>query len=182
MRSWVADASTWTPECGALSAEDGLGALSRFSRTCAAVVERIRIPDADVLVVLGTSTQPQAAPADIATELRGRWRDCGVDLVIAGPDTLPLSGLDALVAAAGPRTVLWAVVDLQPGAELAAVVELSRTATDKRLEIEWTDDVGPPLPNHLNSCTGVLSLLDTVGPQSVSIKVGSWSLAVTPEL
>ncbi len=142
----------------------------------------MRVPDRDVLVIVGTSTLPKTPPLEIATELQKRWPGCGLELVVAGAHTLPLSGLDALVATVGPRTVLWAMVDLQPGAELAAVVELSGTATDKRIEIAWTDDVAPPGPDHLNSCSGVLSLLDTVPRQSVSIKVASWSLAVTPEL
>ncbi len=182
MNAWVSDASAWTPERGVLSAEDGLGALSRFSRTCASVVERVTVPDSEVLVILGTSTKPELPPAEVARELKARWPDAGLEIVIAGPDTLPLSGLDALVSVSTSRTVLWTVVDLKPGAELAAVIRLSSIATNRRLEIARTDEVAPAVAEHLNSCAGVLSLVDTVAPQSVSIKVGSWSLAVTTEL
>jgi len=179
LNGWIADASVWMPERGALSAEDGLGSLSRFSRTCASLVERVIAPDDEVLVILGTSTKPELSPAEVARELRGRWPGSGVEIVTAGSETLPLSGLDALVSVRPERTVLWTVVDLKPGAELAAVLRLSSVATDRRLEIARTDEVAPPVAEHLNSCAGVLSLVETVGPKSVSIKVGSWSLAVT---
>ncbi|MBV1861018.1 MAG: hypothetical protein KUG77_21555 [Nannocystaceae bacterium] len=182
MRTWIADASVWTPERGAVSAEDGLGALSRFSRTCAAVVERVLIPDRDVLVILGTSTLPTVSATDVARELGARWPGSGLEFVVAGSKTLPLSGLDALASVGCGRTVLWAVVDLKPGAELAAVVRLSRAATNTRLEIARTDELAPPAAEHLNSCAGLLSLVETVDRGSVSIKVDSWSLAVTPEL
>lgn len=182
MKAWVADASVWTPERGALSAADGLASMSRFSRTCAAVVERILVPDRDVLVILGTSTAPSVSPEDVADELRRRWPDSGLEFVVAGAQTLPLSGLDALVSVGCGRTVVWAVVDLKPGAELAAVIRLSETATDTTLEILPTDEVAPPVADHLNSCAGVLSLVETVGRESVSIKVDCWSLTVTPDI
>lgn len=182
MKAWVADASVWTPERGALSAEDGLGSMSRFSRTCAAVVERLLVPDGDVLVILGTSTDPSASPAEVTDELRGRWPGSSLEIVVAGAQTLPLSGLDALASVGCGRTVVWAVVDLKPGAELAAVLRLSAVATDTVLEILPTEEVAPPVADHLNSCAGVLSLLDTVGRESVSIKVDSWSLTVTPDI
>lgn len=182
MKAWLSDAWVWTPERGALSAEDGLASLSRFSRTCAAVVENILVPDVDVLVVLGTSTPPAVSPAEVADELRRRWPGSGLEFVVAGAQTLPLSGLDALVSVGCGRTVLWAVVDLKPGAELAAVIRLSAVATDRSLEILPMDEVAPPVADHLNSCAGVLSLVETVAQESVSIKVGSWSLTVTPDI
>lgn len=182
MKAWVADASVWTPERGTLSAEDGLGSMSRFSRTCAAVVERVLIPDRDVLLVLGTSTAPSTSPTEVVDELRERWPDSGLEIVVAGVQTLPLSSLDALVAVGCGRTVVWAVVDLKPGAELAAVLRLSAVATDTVLEVRQTDEAAPPVADHLNSCAGVLSLVDTVRGESVSIKVDSWSLTVTPDI
>ncbi|MGH1344041.1 MAG: hypothetical protein ACRBN8_20955 [Nannocystales bacterium] len=182
MKAWIADASVWTPEHGALSAEDGLGSLSRFSRTCASIVERVLPPSREVLVILGTSTPPEASPEQTALELKQRWPDCGLEFIVAGAQTLPMSGMDALVSMGHGRTVLWAVVDLKPTAELAAVVRLSSVPTDRRLELTRTDEVAPPPAEHLNSCAGVLSLVDTVGRESVSIKVGPWCLAVTPEV
>lgn len=182
MKAWVADASAWTPEQGALSAQDGLGALSRFSRTCAAMVERVLFPDGGVLVILGTSEGLSISPTEVADELRGRWPDAGLEIVVAGSQTLPLSGLDALVSVGCGRTVLWAVVDLKPGAELAAVLRLSSVATATVLEIAPTDGVAHRVAAHLNSCAGVLSLIDTVGRESVSIKVGPWSLTMTREV
>lgn len=182
MKAWIADASVWTPERGALSAEDGLGKLSRFSRTCAAVVERVLVPDDGVLVILGTSTHVSISPTEVADELRGRWPKAGLEFVVADSQTLPLSGLDAVLSVGCGRTVLWAVVDLKPGAELAAVVRLSEVATDKVLELQQTDEVAPPVPDLLNSCAGILSLVDTPDRKSVSIKVDSWSLAVTTEI
>ncbi len=182
MKAWIADASAWTPEHGALSAEDGLGSLSRFSRTCAAVVERILVPNREVLVILGTSTAPSLSPHQIADELQQRWPHTGLELVVAGSQTLPLSGLDALLSVGCGKTVLWAVVDLKPGAELAAVFRLSPVATDRVLELQRIDAAAPPVADHLNSCAAVLSLVDTPGRESVSIKVGSWSLTVKPEI
>ena len=107
MNGWVEDASVWTPELETLSAEDGLGSLSRFSRTCAAVVERLIVPDEEVLVVLGTSTPPTVPLTEVTAELLDRWPGCGLEYVVAGRDTLPLSGLDALVSVGSRRTTLW---------------------------------------------------------------------------
>lgn len=178
MKASVHAASAWTPERGVLSAEDGLGQLSRFGRTCAAVVERVGVPDATLPIIVGTRHGATVSPAKVGEELELRWPDAEVSLLHAGADTLPVSLLDACLVLSRWNRVLWTVVDLQPGAELAACILLSRESSRTQILLERLDEPVPGVEPHLNPCAGIVALADAVGVKSVSIKVSSWSLAL----
>lgn len=177
MKIGVRDAIGWTPERGVLSAEDGLGSMSRFSRTCAALSETIWTPNVDVPVVLGTTNSGDIDPSEALAEVEARWASrCA--LVRAGLQTVPLSLLEARFAMAEQGTALWVVVDLTPGAEVAAAFLLSGDGGDT-LELAATEAAARK-PPPLNPCAGVLQLADVEMGETVSIQVGSWTVARYP--
>lgn len=178
MRAFLRDHLTWTPERGTLSAEDGLANLSRFSRSCAAVLEDIRHPDQTAPVVVGTATGAAESPATIASELAGRWPNTDVHLVSAGVETVPASLLEAIALLRRYEVLSWVVVDLHPGAELVGAFTLANETPGRRLSLSRLAEPAQPPARHLNPCAAVLSLGAARRDESVSIKVGRWSVAL----
>lgn len=178
MKAFVRASVSWTPERGGLSAEDGLADLSRFSRSCAAVLEELRAPDATTPLVVGTASGAPESPSVIVEELRERWPGTSVHVVTAGLETVPASLLEAVSLLGTHGEVSWVVADLQPGAELVRAFTLAETAPGHELTLSRLAEAVPPGDAHLNPCAAVLSL-DLMGrDESVSIKVGRWSLAL----
>ncbi len=178
MKAFVRALATWTPERGALSAEDGLARLCRFSRTCAAVLDEIRGPEVETPLVVGTATGAAESPRRVAEELRERWPGSDVHLVTSGLETVPASLLEAMCLLTRCDEVSWVVVDLQPGAELVGAFTLANQAPGRRLTMLRMAEAAEPFAAHLNPCAGVLSLGVAPRDEGVSIKVGRWSLAL----
>ncbi len=178
MKARVLDAVYWTPERGALSAEDGLGGLSRFVRTCAAITERLRGPDVTSRVVVASCTGAADPPASVASELEARWSGARVSVVSAGVETVPASFLEAAFMLELADVVLWTVVDLFPGAELGASFVLGRASTGPTLELTRLREPEPQPDPHLNPCAPVLRLEAAVGASIPPIRVGSWGLSL----
>ncbi len=176
MNAGVLDALGWTPERGVLSAEDGLGSLCRFSRTCVAVVEQLWTPEVNPVVV-GTATGVSTHPGTVLEELGRRWPRASVELVVGGAQTLPASFMEASFALEDAETVLWVVVELQPGAELCSAFRLSRRASTF-LELTRASDSVDPVAPHLNPCAGAVVLADAFGDEGVSVRVASWSISL----
>lgn len=118
-------------------------------------------------------------PRRIASDLGRRWPQTRVSMVMAGQDTLPASLFEAGVGLEQRPDALWIVVDLRPGAELAAAFWLTRSPTAWDLQLERTTEAAPP-DAHLNPCAPALSLAAAFGVGSVSIRVGWWRLALLP--
>lgn len=178
MKAFVRAHATWTPERGALSAEDGLADLCRFSRTCAAVLDEIRAPEVKTPLVVGTATGATESPGRVAEELRERWPGSDVHLISSGPETVPGSLLEAMCLLRRCDELSWVVVDLQAGAELVGAFTLAKQAPGRRLSMLRLSDAAEPLAAHLNPCAAVLSLGAAQRDESVSIKVGRWSVAL----
>lgn len=172
MKAKLVDAVAWTPERGALSADDGLGALCRFARACAAVSEWMLVPDANTPVVIGTRSGAKLAPPIVEAQLVDRWPGARVSFVSGGLETVPLSLLEALLSLRKSRRVLWVVAELQPGAELVGAFLLER-GEGAGLSLERLPEPTATLAAHLNPCAPVLALQSK---ESVSIRVGSWLL------
>ena len=179
MKASIVDGMWWTPERGALSAEDGLGKLSRFARSCAAVSERILVPDAETPVVLGTKSGAAQAASTITEQLLDRWPGTRLTVVSSGLETVPASLLEACIALRRSPRVLWVVAELHPGAELVAALLLARTG-GATLSIARLPQVAPPPAAHLNPCAAILALERATATESVSIGVGSWLLTREP--
>ncbi len=177
MKVGVVDALGWEPERGALSAEDGLGALSRFSRTCAAVVERCWDPAAS-RVIVGTATGASVPAATVLEELGGRWPKATVELVVGGAQTLPTCLIEAAFALEHADAVVCVVTELQPGAELCSVFRLAKTASMVLELAHRPGRRGESASSHLNPCAGALALADGIGGGGVSVRVASWSIAL----
>lgn len=178
MRMHVRARVTWTPERGALSAEDGLASLSRFSRTCAAVLDEIRAPGVTTPLVVASATGSTEAPERIARELGERWPGAELHLVTSGLETVPASLLEAMCVLSRHEELSWVVVDLHPGAELVGAFTLGNQAPGRGLTVSRLAEPAPPPAPHLNPCSGVLSLGEAPRDESVSIRVGHWSLAL----
>lgn len=178
MRAYVRAHVTWTPERGALSAADGLANLCRFSRTCAAVLDEIRAPEVKTPLVVATATGAAASPRRVAEELRERWPGSDVHLITSGLETVPASLLEAMCLLSRYDEVSWVVVDLHAGAELVGAFTLANQAPGRRLTMLRLADAAEPPAAHLNPCAAVLSLGTAQRDESVSIKVGRWSVAL----
>ena len=109
MRASIVDGVSWTPERGALSAEDGLGRLSRFARSCVAVGEWLLVPDATTPIVLGTKTGAPEAADTITDALNGRWPGTRSTIICGGFETVPMSLLQACIELRRSPRVLWIV-------------------------------------------------------------------------
>jgi len=179
VKASIVDGVWWTPERGALSAEDGLGDLSRFGRSCAAVSEWLLVPDASTPVVLGTKTGAAEAANTITDELLGRWPGTRATIVSGGNETVPSSLLQACIELRRSARVVWIVAELHPGAELVSAFLLARTGP-ATLALERLAEPAAPPASHLNPCAAILTLQQRAPSESVSIRVGSWLLTCQP--
>ena len=174
MKAYVRDAIAWTPERGGLSAEDGLGALTRFARTVAATTERCGWPTVGSAIIVGGRDLAGASADEVVRALADRW-ESEVELVTAASNTVPLSLLDALLTVSERGGAWWIVADLSPGAEVVAAFDLSGDS-GCALTLTRTESGTEPL----NPCAGVVRLADGFGRETVSIQVGSWAVALEP--
>lgn len=171
------EAAVWTPEDGGLSAEDGLGALSRFSRSCAAVSERVRSPNASTPIIVGTVRGCTEPPLVVHDELQGRWPGARISIVMGHAETIGVSFLEASIALQDASQVLWTIVELQPGAELVAAFLLCREGGSSVTLERCAEPKCAPVP-HLNPCAPVLGLKRR--EEAISIRAGSWVLTLAP--
>ncbi|MCR9166319.1 MAG: hypothetical protein ACE37F_00165 [Nannocystaceae bacterium] len=178
MKAFVRAHRLWTPERGALSAEDGLARLSRFSRCCAAVLEEVRRPSAVSPLVVGTASGSSCSPEQVATELGERWQGAEVHLISSGPQTVPASLFEAIAMLERHGEVSWVVVELKAGVELVGAFTLANAPPGRRLALSRSTEAAPPPADHLNPCAAVSSLVVTTPRKSVSIKVGRWLMAL----
>ncbi len=173
----LVDAVTWVPEDGALSVGDGLATLPRFTRTAAAVVDRLAAPMRHPVVLATSSEAPE--PAIIHAALSKRYPEVPTwSFVRADAETLAASLLQAQFLCARAGAAVWVLVDLKPAAELAAAAYVRSDTQGRQLQLLRTADPADPSLPHLNSCAGVLTLLDDSSADCVSIRVGRWAITV----